>query len=406
MTSSNASVLPSVPPLGGPDASLVDAPQAQAVEPEPASASKSIGALRVAAGLHEGADRPLAAQEMILIGNGDDCDIILADAGVARRHAMVMVFDGEATVRALDAPLLLDGRTVRPGDPVALEPGQRITLGGAVLAACDASATAGDRDAGPGDHVPAPEAAPSRRLHVIAAVAALSLVSMAIFAAVVPAPEAVPGVEERLNALIAEYGVTDGRVTVDAEGLTSLSGTVEDAAARQAIQQRLQAEGIVATVDLRTGDDIASDVREVLRTQGLMARTRYLGNGDVEVTGRFEDEAALRAAATSRAMIDVVGVNRVIPRNLVTTPPQAPAPTPPVPVRIVAIVRGAQPYVVASDGKRYAPGATLPGDAGALVGIGEHAWVLVDGEVRRMKVQPSAVPPGTFANVMASYARH
>src|SRR3546814_8238795 len=62
---------------------------------------------------------------------------------------------------------------------------------------------------------------------------------------------------------------------------------------------------------------MAEDVSEVLRTQGINAETRYLGNGVVEASGRFEDMGAMRKAASSRAMDDVPGVTKVLVRNFV-----------------------------------------------------------------------------------------
>ena len=61
--------------------------------------------LRVVSGLHAGAERELAGGEMILIGSGDDCDMVLADAGVAARHALLSFVNGRFSLRALDAPL-------------------------------------------------------------------------------------------------------------------------------------------------------------------------------------------------------------------------------------------------------------------------------------------------------------
>src|SRR3546814_1018341 len=75
--------------------------------------------------------------------------------------------------------------------------------------------------------------------------------------------------------------------------------------------------GFEAAIDLRSGDKIADDVSEVLRTQGINAETRYLGNGVVEASGRFEDMDAMREAASSRAMDDVPGVTKVLVRNFV-----------------------------------------------------------------------------------------
>src|SRR3546814_3665097 len=64
--------------------------------------------LRILAGLHAGASRDLAEQEMILVGSGDDCDIVLADQGVARHHALINLVGGMSSLRALHAPLRVD----------------------------------------------------------------------------------------------------------------------------------------------------------------------------------------------------------------------------------------------------------------------------------------------------------
>ena len=44
---------------------------------------QSNNVLRIVDGLHAGASRVLADEEMILVGSGDDCDIVLADDAVA-----------------------------------------------------------------------------------------------------------------------------------------------------------------------------------------------------------------------------------------------------------------------------------------------------------------------------------
>src|SRR3546814_11263231 len=85
--------------------------------------------LRILAGLHAGASRDLAEQEMILVSSGDDCDIVLADQGVARHHALINLVGGMSSLRALDAPLRVDGLPLLPGDPVELRGLPRIELG-------------------------------------------------------------------------------------------------------------------------------------------------------------------------------------------------------------------------------------------------------------------------------------
>src|SRR3546814_14042461 len=84
--------------------------------------------------------------------------------------------------------------------------------------------------------------------------------------------------------------------------------------------------------------------------RSINAETRYLGNGVVEASGRFEDMDAMREAASSRAMDDVPGVTKVLVRNFVPADQfkrTAAGPTAAgagnAPTRIVSGVRGDGP---------------------------------------------------------------
>ena len=352
--------------------------------------------LRILSGLHAGASRDLAEQEMILVGSGDDCDIVLADQGVARHHALINLIGGISSLRALDAPLRVDGQPLHPGDPVELRGLQRIQLGGAAIAF-------GEED-DPGWASLAPDfaiddirtpATGMRKLPIVAALAVLSLASLAIFAAVMPRHEATPDPRSQLGALITEFQMRDGQVVEDAHGRPVLRGTVKNDKERESIEARVAQAGFEAALDLRSAEKIAADVSEVLRSQNINAKTRYMGNGVVEASGRFEDMDAMRAAASSRAMDDVPGVTRVLVKNYVE-PDQAKrtanGPTEgavkPGPTRIVSVVRGKTPHLVAVDGTEYPVGAEVPG-RGTLVSIGESAHVVTaDGVLHKIIPQP------------------
>lgn len=370
--------------------------------------------LRVVSGLHSGAERELAGGEMILIGSGEDCDMVLADAGVAAHHALLSFLDGRFSLRALDAPLHVGTAMIHPGDPVELDRVQRVGIGEAAIAFGAAD------DAGWERHVPGglgPRPAPertarpfTRRLPAIAAVAVLSLAALGLFAVLVPPAAEAPDGREQLQRLVPEYGIDDGQASLDPQGRLVLTGTVADTATRERIARRIADERIDARLELRTGDDIAGDVAEILRGQGITARTRYLGNGDVEVTGAFEDEAALRAASFSRAMREVKGVVRVIPvdvsRSAVARRQAPVAPPKPVRIRVASIVRGDNPHLVSGKGDRYEVGAELPG-IGTLVSITEGAAHALrpDGTLERLKPEPAPASgedeaaPQDFSNV-------
>lgn len=370
--------------------------------------------LRVVSGLHSGAERELDGGEMILIGSGEDCDMVLADAGVASHHALLSFLGGRFSLRALDAPLHVGTAMIHPGDPVELDRVQRIGIGEAAIAFGAADDADWERlvPGGLGPRAtPARSARPyTRRLPAIAAVAVLSLAALAVFATVMPQRKAAPDGREQLQRLVPEYGIDDGQTTVDPQGRLVLTGTVPDTATRERIARRIADEQIDARLELRTGDDIAGDVAEILRGQGITARTRYLGNGDVEVTGSFEDEAALQAASLSRAMREVKGVVRVIPVDIsasaVARRQQPAAPPKPVRIRVASIVRGDNPHVVSGKGDRYEVGAELPG-IGTLVSITEGAAHALrpDGNLERLKPEPAPpsgveeVEPKDFSNV-------
>lgn len=354
--------------------------------------------VRVVSGLHSGAERELDGGEMILIGSGDDCDMVLADAGVAARHALLSFINGRFSLRALDAPLHVGTAMVHPGDPVELDRVQRVGIGEAAIAFGAADDAGWERlvPGGLGPR-PAPEqpARPYlRRLPAIAAVAVLSLLSLAVFAMFSPPQPEAPDPREQLQRLVPEYGIDEGMAVIDPQGRLALTGTVPDAATRDRIAKRVAEEQIDARLELRTGEDIASDVAEVLRGLGITARTRYLGNGDVEIRGAFEDPGVLEAAAYSRAMREVKGVVRVIPVNTAAAAKRADdVPPKPARMRVAAIVRGDSPHVVSGRGDLYEVGAELPG-IGTLVSITEGAAHALrpDGSLERLKVEPAPAP--------------
>lgn len=352
--------------------------------------------LRILSGLHAGASRDLAEQEMILVGSGDDCDIVLADQGVARHHALINLIGGMSSLRALDAPLRVDGQPLHPGDPVELRGLQRIQLGEAAIAYGEEH-DPGWASLAPDlaiDDIRAP-ATGMRKLPLVAALAVLSLASLAIFAAVMPKQEEQADPRSQLSALITEFQVRDGQVSEDVHGRPILKGTVENDRVRESIEGRVAQAGFEAALDLRSAEKIAADVSEVLRSQNINAKTRYVGNGVVEASGRFEDMDAMRAAASSRAMDDVPGVTKVLVKNYVE-PGQvrrtANGPTEAAarqgPTRIVSVVRGKTPHLVAVDGTEYPVGSEVPG-RGKLVSIGESAHVVsADGMLHKIVPQP------------------
>lgn len=356
---------------------------------------KTHNVLRIVDGLHAGASRVLADEEMILVGSGEDCDIVLADDSVAAHHCLVSLVGGRFLVRALDAPVKVGAQIIEPGDPVELSAVQQVRIGEAVIAFGREDDPAWDTFVtvfAPNDEAQPPRSGFVRKLPWIAGAAALSLASLAIFAAVLPAPDDSAEQRDRLTALLDEHRVANVQISDAANGRATVTGAVDDSATLERLRNQVRAENIDATLQIRTGENIASDVAEMFRAHSIPVQARYVGNGDVEVVGEFKDGAEIERIAWSRAVADIPGVERIVPRTPGGTIPageveQAQAPPE---VHIVSIVRGASPHLLASDGTRFVPGEKIPGK-GELISIGEFAHVLgADGQLT--KVIPGPPP--------------
>ena len=355
------------------------------------SKSRAAWVLRVLEGCHAGASREMSGDFPLLVGSADDCDIILSDPGVARHHVLISGSGERMVARALDATFHLGPQAVAPGDTVNLVSPSRLHMGAAAVAVGEAGAEEW-RDVLTPITPPAPRR-DTRFMPALVGLAVLSLISVALFAGAARESRKSPTPLAEVQTLISRFGVLDAHTGMQS-GVLTLSGTVADSGTRERLARLAREQSLPLKLDLRTGDDIAADVREVLRSHGLAAKTEYVGRGDVRISGYFIDENKLRAAVTSRAMLDVEGVRRVIPRNLSESGAPAPdSPASPSIIRQVApvfvsLVHGNEPHVLTDDGRKFRVGDALP-DGRQLVAIGDRAWTINSaGVVEQVVVSP------------------
>jgi hypothetical protein len=341
--------------------------------------------LRITAGIHTGAERRCRERDMVLLGSGDDCDLVLVDPGIAAHHCLINILGGQILVRAIEAPLTAGGRRVSPGDPVVVDSFQPIALGEARLClgadwdprwqATDAVAIAAAESA-----APVRKGAIGRHpWYTMAGLALVSLASVALYASNRAADEAGPGADLHISAALAGLNLDEVERQPRADGGTVFRGIVPDEETRVALQQRLAESGQPHELEVRSGDNIASDVAEVLRLSGIAAETRYVGAGRVDITGNFGNGDALREVLASRAMLDIGGLKDVGIANSSEPDVVLPEALP-----LLRIVKGADPHLVTEDGSRYYIGAALPGGEKLYEIDEDQVWVDVDGRIRRL----------------------
>lgn len=343
--------------------------------------------LRVIGGIHVGAQHPLGDQGALLIGSAPDCDIVLADHDVQPHHCVVTRRGNKLSIRAFAVPLSIGDRTIGAGDQQALAAGNPIDIGDARLVIANPESPS-DTASVPRD---SDENAWSRGWQIVLGTIMVSGMLLLTFAALMmrqPSEPSEDGPEIWLHAasaLIEQMSLPELEVVLDGADQIRVTGVIPSSSDRAALLESLDARGIPAAVDVRVGDEIAEDVREVLRLSGVESQARYLGDGRVEVRGALGDAQALETMVESRAMNDIAGLRQVIAHNLDRAPKPPAAPEPTDDKQVLYVVAGADPYVVTRDGSRYYRGAELPsGDR--LTAIAPDALTLSDDQGRTLAI--------------------
>lgn len=286
------------------------------------AALTDVWALRVLGGIHTGAERKLLGSGMLIVGSGDDCDLIFTDAGVAPHHCIINYAEGKVTIRAMDADVRIDENVVHPGDPLGAEPFALIRIGGACFALGPHWSERWQTLLARVESVPAKSddaaqqpAAARRRTSRLATLGVALVLLCASGAALVlaqhgskPALTAAPTQprDAELNALIGGLGFSHLKVEKQAGDKMVISGYVERDEDMAKLRAALDQHGFSAVgIEAKSGPRIAQDVRESLRMGNVHATTSWKGAGVVEISGRFGDEEELKAALRSRTISDL-----------------------------------------------------------------------------------------------------
>jgi type III secretion protein D len=313
----------------------------------------------VGSGLHGGAQVALLPGALLLIGADANCDVVLADDGVAPRHLSLLAGAQAIELRAFDGAL---GVTMNGGETTTLAPGLRHELHHGTTLTLAGSAVELTLDCGAPVETPPPvahnlQAPPPRRwLRATAAAGLFATIAVSVGVAAMMRGGSAPAApsKEALTSLIAESGLQTVVRIVDENAAPTLRGIVEPAAA-QALQQRLAERGWRVALRLQSPAELLAATENVFRTHGVAARLAYLGDGRIEAAQVDADEPMLlQLAQTARRDVADLAELRFAPGPRRRAPPADPG------KRLTAIVSGPTPYVATADNSRYLVGALLP----------------------------------------------
>ncbi|PWU04982.1 MAG: hypothetical protein C5B43_03945, partial [Verrucomicrobia bacterium] len=84
--------------------------------------------LKIISGPHQGAEVALDEGELV-IGSGQNCDLILSDTLVSPEHLKIVVTDAGVSIVALASPVYYNGEEIVKDTPVPVEPFKFISVG-------------------------------------------------------------------------------------------------------------------------------------------------------------------------------------------------------------------------------------------------------------------------------------
>jgi hypothetical protein len=315
--------------------------------------------LQILSGNHAGAVHPVVSQKIILVGSGHDCDLILSDPDVAVHHCLISRLDDELSVRPMDAEVVLGPVHVQPGDTGVWLPGQPLSLGAvtmllspetiSVLTATDDVVSAESEGIARNQRLRSGEKWWNKPV---------------IFASFAILVTLLTGTGYQASTTPLFHETEAGIAELDlAEDLKEAFDSLQAALSSEKEDPENDPEGM----------RVAANVREILRLSGIRAKTRYLGQGQVEVVGHLGDERAAAAAIKSRAMHDIKGLEKIVAINLDMR--SDPVTERVSDKRIVSIVNGRDPYLIADDGSRYYVGALFPNGKRLLSIEGQNIYL-------------------------------
>ena len=349
--------------------------------------------LRVLSGMHTGAEIRLPDRGILMIGQADDCDLILSDDGIAAHHCVLTVVGDQVLMRAMEGEVSTHDGPVAIGENITLEHFAIAHLSQVQLAVgphwsehWQSLADAADHG-GPtltGSHLA------GRRRGLLGVVALLLLVAVLVlfgsWKVNQPVAVVVHNNGQRLDqvqAILHQLSLRHVRASIGDDNRIQLRGVIGNPAQLPQLRNKLSAAGLDTVLTVRDWPSVAKQVQDIFAMHDYHVETQLQDDGSVMVNGHFGDRDAyakmqkdvLGSGDMQRLDAESLGL-RLGTKNFDETP-EAPAKLDPG-LQIKHVFSGPEGYLVTRDGSRYYPNSPLPQAHGGLfLGVAANDAVLV-----------------------------
>jgi type II secretory pathway component PulM len=346
--------------------------------------------LRVFSGVHAGAEFRLPERGILMIGQADDCDLILGDTDIRDHHCVLTVVGDQVLLRALEGEVDTQDRHVAEGENIALDHFAMVRLGKVQFAVGPHWSERWQSLDDTIDHgavAAAEKQLASRRRGVLAIVGLLLAFAILVLVGswkvshpVATQPRSLSEQLQAARGILLQMSLQHVVATVDDSDRLVVHGVVGNAAQLPALRQKLSQAGLTTELTVRDWPSVAKQVKDIFGMHGYTVETQLLDQGLIEVDGHFGD-----ANSTEKVKKDVLGsadmqsLNSDVGLNLALRNYDEHKPEPPKLDQgklVLHVNSGDDSYVVTRDQSRYYPGSALP-QGGTFVGVTADEDILV-----------------------------
>lgn len=330
--------------------------------------------LRVFTGMHAGAEVRLPERGILMIGQADDCDLIISDPGIAPHHCVLTLIGDQVLLRTLEGHVDIEGTDWGSGN-LALEHFAVVRLGEVTLAVGPHWSERWRQLAG--EDVPVDEdeeqLAKRRKRVLLISGLLLAVAALVLFGGWQlmrqPTPVA-QGIDTNLakaRDIIKAMSLPRVAASENGNGVLVLRGEVDTSQQLTTLKQRIRDAGLMADLRVRDRAGVAKAVHDIFSVNGHQVRVQVEKDGwEVVVGGHFGGEDLDKIKQSVLATTDMQNLNddmlKRLRLGLVDYDAKAKPPPEPDPDKVIerVYVSKDMAYVVTHDGSHYYPGSTLP----------------------------------------------
>jgi type III secretion protein D len=335
--------------------------------------------LRVLEGAQAGARTALTSFQTVKIGGQFSSDIVLRDTKLNHQSIQLTPVDDGVQLSINEGTVDLNGLTVSAPHQVVLPLYAPVRIGeSTVIAVGDSNRTDWGIKSGVANANSSPRVNASLRPNKLAgateavldskwprvaaiagaAVASIAFCGLAFAYVITPGPMTTQNLAQRTSQLLRQQPFSGLKVTTNSSQVV-VSGRLETSAHKEQLSSLLNTAKLNPRLDVTVNEQIAANVRDVFRLNGIAAQVSTDATGKVLVATSVADPEKLseieRVAKRDIKEVEI---------SLKNTPPapqdKGPAVMPDQGKRFVALVPGDAAYAATADGTRYFVGAMIP----------------------------------------------